>query len=302
MIDEKEDATQQTEASPDNAVVTGEALRGTTTSADNALRNAVTSANATVDADESHAASRSVAAQNRSGRSRTVAAVVVAVLSVVVIGLSSAFLFQVPDSPGAADMPEQSKAATHSSADSDAVDAGSDATGDNGATDSNANEDDVDAVDTADDGNRSTVSSSDVPVGAGASTGAGSFGASGATSSSSGGTPSTAGGAPAAPNQSATVTVSVGVSGSGYGNVSGGGTFTFERGATAYDALMACGLSVNASQSQYGVYVSAIGGLAEKEHGGTSGWVYSVNGVEPAMSCSAYVLADGDVVQWRYVV
>ncbi|WP_165043544.1 DUF4430 domain-containing protein [Adlercreutzia sp. ZJ138] len=301
MVDEKKDAIPHEKNLPASTIIEGEVLRDIATSTDNALRNAVTSANAAVDAGGSHDVSRSVSASKRGRRSRTVAAVVVAVLSVAVIGLSSAFLFQVPDSPGAADMPEQSKAAARLSADSDAVDAGSDVADDNGETDPNANDADVDATDTADDTNGGAASSSDVPVGAGASTGAGSSGASGATSSSSGGTPSTAGGAPAAPNQSATVTVSVGVSGSGYGNVSGGGTFTFERGATAYDALMACGLSVNASQSQYGVYVSAIGGLAEKEHGGTSGWVYSVNGVEPAMSCSAYVLADGDVVQWRYV-
>ncbi len=31
--------------------------------------------------------------------------------------------------------------------------------------------------------------------------------------------------------------------------VSGGGTFTFNQGATVYDALCACGLSMNASNT-----------------------------------------------------
>lgn len=109
--------------------------------------------------------------------------------------------------------------------------------------------------------------------------------------------------APPADPAPATVSVTVSVSSSAVGNpVSGGATPSFNQGATAYDALMACGLSVNASSSSYGVYVSAIGGLAEKEHGGGSGWVYSVNGADPGVSCSAYVLKDGDAVEWFYVV
>ncbi|MFQ7393136.1 MAG: DUF4430 domain-containing protein [Collinsella aerofaciens] len=83
--------------------------------------------------------------------------------------------------------------------------------------------------------------------------------------------------------------------------VSSGGTFTFNEGATVYDALCALGLSVNAHGSSYGTYVAAIGGLAEKEHGATSGWMYSVNGVAPNTACSNYVLSNGDRVVWYYV-
>ena len=83
--------------------------------------------------------------------------------------------------------------------------------------------------------------------------------------------------------------------------VSGGGTFTFNQGATVYDALCACGLSMNASNTGYGIYVRAIGGLAEKEHGGHSGWMYSVNGAVPMTACSNYTLSDGDSVSWYYV-
>lgn len=98
------------------------------------------------------------------------------------------------------------------------------------------------------------------------------------------------------------VTVTVSVTSSAVGNpVSSGGTFTFNEGATVYDALCALGLSVNAHGSSYGTYVAAIGGLAEKEHGSTSGWMYSVNGVTPMTACSNYVLSNGDNVVWYYV-
>ena len=98
------------------------------------------------------------------------------------------------------------------------------------------------------------------------------------------------------------VTVTVSVTSSAVGNpVSSGGTFTFNEGATVYDALCALGLSVNAHGSSYGTYVAGIGGLAEKEHGSTSGWMYSVNGVTPNTACSNYVLSNGDSVVWYYV-
>ena len=98
------------------------------------------------------------------------------------------------------------------------------------------------------------------------------------------------------------VTVTVSVTSSSVGNpVSSGGTFTFNEGATPYDALCALGLSINARPSSYGTYVAAIGGLAEKEHGGTSGWMYSVNGITPNTACSNYVLSNGDNVVWYYV-
>ena len=102
--------------------------------------------------------------------------------------------------------------------------------------------------------------------------------------------------------QSGYVTVSVSVTSSAVGNpVSSGGTFTFNEGATVYDALCALGLSVNAHGSSYGTYVAAIGGLAEKQYGGTSGWMYSVNGSTPMTACSNYVLSNGDNVVWYYV-
>lgn len=127
-----------------------------------------------------------------------------------------------------------------------------------------------------------------------------------AGSASGGGSASNSGGASAGnqdgSQQSGYVTVTVSVTSSAVGNpVSSSGTFTFNKGATVYDALCALGLSVNAHGTSYGTYVAAIGGLAEKEHGGTSGWMYSVNGTPPGMACSDYVLSNGDTVVWYYV-
>ena len=121
----------------------------------------------------------------------------------------------------------------------------------------------------------------------------------GASSSNGGSAPS---GGQGGPQESNYVTVTVSVTSCAVGNpVSSGGTFTFNEGATVYDALCALGLSVNAHGSSYGTYVSAIGGLAEKQYGGTSGWMYSVNGTTPMTACSNYVLSNGDNVVWYYV-
>lgn len=135
-------------------------------------------------------------------------------------------------------------------------------------------------------------------VSGGASSGGGQS-SDGASSSNGGSAPS---GGQGGSQESNYVTVTVSVTSSAVGNpVSAGGTFTFNEGATVYDALCALGLSVNAHGSSYGTYVSAIGGLAEKQHGGTSGWMYSVNGATPMTACSNYVLSNGDNVVWYYV-
>lgn len=149
------------------------------------------------------------------------------------------------------------------------------------------------------DGNQSTSQNSTSSGGAGSTPGASSS-SSGASSAPDNGNAST--GDQGSSQQPSYVTVTVSVTSSAVGNpVSSGGTFTFNEGATVYDALCALGLSVNAHGSSYGTYVSAIGGLAEKQHGGTSGWMYSVNGTTPMTACSNYVLSNGDNVVWYYV-
>ena len=149
------------------------------------------------------------------------------------------------------------------------------------------------------DGNQSASQNSTASGGTSSASGASSASGGSSAASDNGNAPAGDQGASQEPNY---VTVTVSVTSSAVGNpVSSGGTFTFNEGATVYDALCALGLSVNAHGSSYGTYVAAIGGLAEKQYGGTSGWMYSVNGVTPMTACSNYVLSNGDNVVWYYV-
>ena len=47
-------------------------------------------------------------------------------------------------------------------------------------------------------------------------------------------------------------------------------------------------------------YIEGIHNLYEFDCGSLSGWMYRVNGWYPNYGCSRYVLADGDIVEWRY--
>ncbi|MDM8163910.1 DUF4430 domain-containing protein [Collinsella intestinalis] len=136
--------------------------------------------------------------------------------------------------------------------------------------------------------------------GASGSTGGGAAGAAqGGTSSagsSQGGSTGTASGTTAD-----LITVSITVDGSAAGAGASSATVSLAAGSTVYDALAKTGISISASGSAYGMYVSAIGGLAERQHGPMSGWVFSVNGVEPSVACSAYTLSAGDSIVWTYV-
>lgn len=96
-----------------------------------------------------------------------------------------------------------------------------------------------------------------------------------------------------------TVTVQVDSSSVG-GGVSFEGTVEYREGMTVFDVLVETGLPYNAESSAFGVYVSAVGGLAEKDHGSQSGWKYSVNGEVVMVSASACTVQPGDVVKWFY--
>ena len=48
------------------------------------------------------------------------------------------------------------------------------------------------------------------------------------------------------------------------------------------------------------VYIEGIGNIYEYDCGPQSGWMYSVNGVYPGLGCSAYTLADTDVIVFSY--
>lgn len=217
-------------------------------------------------------------------RAQKIACAVISVAAAVLIGVSG-FALAFPDAlSGASNAANGASASTQEGAPEASGTSGTDV---NGTAETRVTE----QSGSAQSGNTTAASNGEASA---ASNAGGASGASGSADSSAN---------QSAIEKPATVTVSVSVSSSAAGGpVSGGTTAMFNQGASAYDALMACGLSVNASNSAYGVYVSAIGGLAEKEHGANSGWMYSVNGTAPAVSCSNYILRDGDSVQWYYTV
>lgn len=71
-------------------------------------------------------------------------------------------------------------------------------------------------------------------------------------------------------------------------------------GSTAYDALLAAGVSVSTIPNHFGsgTWVTSIGGLAEDA---VHGWTYRVNGSMPNVMSDLYELHDGDSVLWQYV-
>lgn len=123
---------------------------------------------------------------------------------------------------------------------------------------------------------------------------------SGFNSSSTGGTQPESTSASPAPQESK-VRVTVTIDARADGGSSSSYTVSLNPGATAYDALVATGASVNARSTAMGVYVAAINGYAEKDQGGESGWKYAVNGSYPNYSAGACTLSDGDAVTWVYV-
>ena len=118
------------------------------------------------------------------------------------------------------------------------------------------------------------------------------------TATTSGGADSATG---AAQEQQATVAVSVTID----ATAGEGESTTFDvdvpEGSTVYDALVATGADVNASDSDYGMYVQGIGGLAGGDFGDMSGWMFEVNGEMAEVGCSQLEVADGDAIVWTYV-
>ena len=77
-------------------------------------------------------------------------------------------------------------------------------------------------------------------------------------------------------------------------------TVDFYEGETVLDAMLrVCG-SAGLTLRRSGGYISSIGGLAERDCGPLSGWMYSVNGVFPGVGCGDYRLQPGDTVLWQY--
>jgi hypothetical protein len=109
------------------------------------------------------------------------------------------------------------------------------------------------------------------------------------------------------PDENLTVTISIdcvtllGVDPDLAARVSSGGVIldgksvTLKKGATVYDVIKASGVS---SVGQ--AYISVINSLGEGDGGPRSGWVYSVNGTFPNKGITAYMVANGDRVAFRF--
>ena len=103
------------------------------------------------------------------------------------------------------------------------------------------------------------------------------------------------------PAQPQAISVTITVDGSAAGSSAWSKSLSLSPGSTVYDALVAADGNVNARSTGYGIYVGAIDGLAEMDHGSKSGWMYAVNGNYPNIACSNYKLKDGDSITWVYV-
>lgn len=81
-------------------------------------------------------------------------------------------------------------------------------------------------------------------------------------------------------------------------------TVAIEANTTVYDVLAEVTaknkLQLETNGTAEGIYVEGIQYIYEFAYGDLSGWVYRVNGVRPSVGCSAYVLTDGDKIEWLY--
>ena len=108
-------------------------------------------------------------------------------------------------------------------------------------------------------------------------------------------------GTDAAQEQQATIEVTVEIDATAGEGEKTSATVELPEGATAYDALVAAADDVNASDSEYGMYVQGVNGLAGGDFGEMSGWMFEVNGEMAEVAASELELASGDVVTWLYV-
>lgn len=98
------------------------------------------------------------------------------------------------------------------------------------------------------------------------------------------------------PETAPTYYVSITVDAGEFGGVQSSCTLSFGYQPTVYEALCNCGVGFDGSP----YYIKSINGLAEKQHGAMSGWLYSVNGYTPMDTCGSYYLNSGDSVYWWY--
>lgn len=99
------------------------------------------------------------------------------------------------------------------------------------------------------------------------------------------------------------ITVSVSIDSSTMGSiVTGSTTVSIPEGSLAYTALKTAFDKMNVSYSMSKNYLSYLGGLAEKDGGPMSGWLYYVNGVAPSVGIGNYTVKDGDSIRLYYTL
>lgn len=80
--------------------------------------------------------------------------------------------------------------------------------------------------------------------------------------------------------------------------------FVIEADETVFDLLTDAARQYKIMMESHGslhmAYVSGIQSLYEFDFGDLSGWMYYVNGSAPSVGCGAYILSDGDSVEWLY--
>lgn len=76
------------------------------------------------------------------------------------------------------------------------------------------------------------------------------------------------------------------------------------EGDTAYDLLTEAARKYSIHLESEGApgmsYISGINYIYEFQHGELSGWMFRVNGELPSVGCDAFVLRDGDRIEWLY--
>lgn len=83
-------------------------------------------------------------------------------------------------------------------------------------------------------------------------------------------------------------------------------TVYFSEGESVYDVLVREMMNAKIHMESENTpmyksaYIEGIANLYEYDCGPLSGWMYKVNGEFPNYGCSAYVLSDGDRVEWVY--
>ena len=81
-------------------------------------------------------------------------------------------------------------------------------------------------------------------------------------------------------------------------------TVDFGKGDSVYDLLerelKKEKILMEASFTGKSAYIEGIDNIYEFSCGELSGWMYSVNGEYPGVSCSDYKVKDQDVIEWHY--